>query len=613
MELIVYEKGKKRRFSAPSGANLLSVLQQNHCAVSAPCGGKGTCLKCRVTIDGIGAVLACQTTLDEAFLNRAGCEKTGSLTVRLPDQPKPQITTDGLLPPLIFSPLVAKADVCVPKPSLEDQRPDEQRLSEAAACQVPYRLLNQVSVELAKAHNHPSYCVRTDTRTIQRFVRSESPGPLGLAVDIGTTTIAGYLCDLNRGTLLASGAVMNPQVAYGADVISRVEQAIAGRGPDLQAAVTRAIGDLSKQLIDQAGQEQKLDYRKEDLAHVVLAGNTIMMHLLCGLPPEAMARTPFVPVSVSAQTLEAAELDLPLQSDTICQLLPSISAYIGADITAGLIATQLGCLENDARELTTALLLDIGTNGEMVLFDGHQMLACSAAAGPAFEGANIQCGTGGIEGAIDRVWFENGQMNWTVIGQNENNTNQARPKAVGVCGSGLVSAVAVFLRVGLIDETGRITDEPERLEGSLKKYIQPDGKKAAIVLAGEDKSLTGKPIVITQKDIRELQNAKAAIAAGIKVLLEKASLEASKIDTLYLAGGFGFHLDIADARTIGLLPDPLGKTVKMAGNTAGMGALACLLQQEQLHRAIKAVRTVKTIELSAEKRFTELFIDAMVF
>lgn len=623
MELLVIDQDQQYRFPVNENETILNALRRNGLTITAPCGGQGTCLKCTVDLEGIGSVLSCQTPMNEALWMQAKVPLDQPLVIRMPDRIKPQISTMGMLPPLILSPLIAETKIKLPEPSLEDQRPDDLRLEQESGHFVSFRLLPELPYVLRQTSFFPAYYYRTDNRCVQRFVSPDNHNPLGMAVDIGTTTLASYLCDLETGRMLASDAILNPQRSFGTDVISRIEAAESGYQEDLHKVLVKAIGEMADRLLDLAGRKYTDHFRREEIAHVVLVGNTVMMHFLGNMPADAIARTPFIPVSVSAKTLTAEDLQLPLLPDTVCQLLPSVAGYVGADITAGILATGL----TGNKEDKVALLLDIGTNGEIVLSVHNQLIACSAAAGPAFEAANISCGLGGVQGAIDKVWIEDDDLCFTVIGQprngpvkealSKNNSNSAGRnspvRAAGICGSGLVSAIAAFLKAGMIDETGRITDEPENLPFALAGRIVEEDGMPRIILADASQSANGSRIYLTQKDIRELQNAKAAIAAGILLLLEKSSLRPEEVDDVYIAGGFGNYLSIDDALTIGLLPVGFSGKTHSAGNTAGMGALACLLQQEYFHLASEIAKQVTYFELSAEKRFTDLYIDAMLF
>jgi len=396
-------------------------------------------------------------------------------------------------------------------------------------------------------------------------------------------------------------------------VISRIDQSSVS--PEarhaLRASIAGAIAGLADRLAVKAGHKLGMNISTDDIVHYVFAGNTTMLHLLTGLPAAAIARAPFIPVSRRAMTLPAAELGLPLAADAVCQLLPSISGYVGADITAGILACGLHHLPPGQN----ALLLDIGTNGEIVLASPNGLIACSTAAGPAFEGANILCGMGGVQGAIDSMACREGDLVYTTVGESNGNgkDNGQSIRPLGICGSGLVAAVAVLLDCGLIDETGRITDEPANLPASLRQRLIQYQEQAAILLVPREISATGHPIILTQKDIRELQNAKAAIAAGISLLIQQAGLRPDQIDRTYIAGGFGNYLDAAHAFRIGLLPRELRGSTRAAGNTAGMGAILCLLDHTALAEAESIARSVGYFELSGDKRFTDLYIEAMMF
>jgi uncharacterized 2Fe-2S/4Fe-4S cluster protein (DUF4445 family) len=602
MDIRVIESGRQQLLQGPAGDNLLVFLRRNHQVVHAPCGGRGTCGKCTVEIDGIGPVLACQVSLSPDLWAQAGLSDGQTLTVRLPDPVRAQISTGGILPDLEVSPLVYRGTARLPSPRLDDQRPDDRRLADATGKSVPFYLLPELPVVLRESNFAPTFWFRGDTGQILRFVGPDDGGPLGMALDIGTTTLAAYLCDLGSGRQLASASMLNPQRSFGADVISRIEQAAAGHRADLQRVLARAVGELSGRLLELSGRQSGRTRPIEDIAHLVIAGNTTMVHLLAALPADAIARTPFIPVTVSAITASAAELGLPLHPAAVCQILPAISGYVGADVTAGLLACGF---DQMAEQAGNTLFLDIGTNGEIVLATPGGLIACSTAAGPAFEGANITCGLGGVDGAIDRVFIQDGDLACSLIGP----PGPAR----GLCGSGLVAAVAMLLDLGLLDETGRITDDPEQLAEPLRRRLARIDGQEAIILLDETQSATGRPVFLTQKDIRELQNAKAAISAGIALLIEQAGLKAADIERVYMAGGFGNYLGVDHALRIGLLPSELkGRTVS-AGNTAGMGALACLLNAGYLERSQGLADRVRYFELSADRRFTDLYIDAMIF
>ena len=605
MQLTVVDSENKKIRKFQLGDNLLQVLRAGGAEIHAPCGGRGTCRKCTVHVAGIGEVLACQTFLTPELLALASTP----LTITLPGETRAQISTDGLMPDLSLSPLVYKGLIQLPQPSLGDQRPDDERFEAATGLKIPYHLLEQLPDVLRGSNFAPAFYFKVEQNgrpaEVLRFVPAASPDPLGIAVDIGTTTLAAYLYDLGSGERLAAASALNPQRIYGADVISRIDQASISDAmrQTLKKSIGDAIAGLAGQLAARATAKSGRQIEIRDVVHYVLAGNTTMLHLLLGLPAAAIARAPFIPVTRRTMTLTAAELGLPVAPDACCQLLPSIASYVGADITAGILACNL--LDNGEGG---RILLDIGTNGEIVAAGPNGAVACSTAAGPAFEGANIRCGIGGVQGAIDEVMWNGEDLSYTVISD-----NGAVPKVRGICGSGLVAAIASLLDCGLIEDTGRINDDDDSLPATLRERLTEVDGQPAIILALADTTADGQPIVLTQKDIRELQNAKAAIAAGIELLVDRAGLDPGKIEHAYIAGGFGNYLDTLHAFRIGLLPVSLSGRTRAAGNTSGMGAILCLLDARSLVRAGDIINRVEYFELSGDKRFVDLYVDAMMF
>ena len=610
MQLTVIENNIKRMLDYQIGENLLAVLQTG-VVIHAPCAGRGTCRKCRVEIEGIGSVLACQTVLTKELVTAAGRNPQHPLVIIVPDVAKAQITTDGFLPELKLAPLIFKGMITLAQPSINDQRSDVQRFEDATGMRIPFHLFRQLPTVLRDSDFSTTFYCRTglagEKGEVLRFVTAESPEPLGIAIDIGTTTLAAYLYDLGSGQRLAAASGLNPQSSFGADVISRIDQASqsADTLKALQESISQAISKLAVRLADKATAQAGRKIDVNDICHYVLAGNTTMLHLLAGLQPDAISRSPFIPVSLQTITLTAAELGLAVAPDACCQLLPGISGYVGADITAGILVCSMQTVEASKGKL----LIDIGTNGEIVVSGPQGLVACSTAAGPAFEGANIRCGMGGVQGAIDEVIWTGEDLTYTLIGDNGDKPHLAR----GICGSGLVAAVACLLDSGLIDETGRITDTPEDLPQLLKKRLLKIDSQPAVLIADAAESADGQPIVLTQKDIRELQNAKAAISAGISILIDRAGLQPAQIDQVYIAGGFGNYLDVLHAFRIGMLPPGILGRTRAVGNTSGMGAIMCLLDSANLTRCEELASQVTYYELSGDSRFVDFYVEAMMF
>ena len=387
----------------------------------------------------------------------------------------------------------------------------------------------------------------------------------GAAMDIGTTTLAARLYD-RAGNLLAETSRLNPQSAWGADVISRMEAAMAGSAGKMAAITRRALCGMLTELANAAR------IPADEITSAVITGNTVMLHLLTETDVEPLTHAPFAAKRLFGEVLTAKELGLTaLAPDAPVYLPPCIAAFIGAD-------TVTATLASDLRETPeTALLCDIGTNGEMVLWHEGTLYACSTAAGPAFEGAGISMGMSGRTGAIDRVWVSDGKMQAHVIGE-------ADP--VGLCGSGLVDAVAALLDTELLDETGYLEDDPAEISA---------------------------PVTVIQEDIRAVQLAKSAIHAGMRTLIHTAKLDCDGVSTLCIAGGFGSYLDVKNAGKIGLLPEELTDRVTVLGNAALTGA-AMLLLREDLRPACETMAgSTQIVELATNPVFVSEYMERMMF
>ena len=375
---------------------------------------------------------------------------------------------------------------------------------------------------------------------------------VGLAVDVGTTSVAAYLYDTETGALLAEKCVENPQRTKGADVISRILCALQGESAQLQAQITDCLSDLARELSEKAGVAMP--------GTRVIVGNTAMLSLATGTDVRPMAAAPF----------ELPRAFGEWEDETYYP--PCISAYVGADMTAAILTSDM-CRDPNK----TALLLDVGTNGEMALWHKGKLLCCSTAAGPAFEGAGISCGSLAIPGAICAVKAQDGQLTYETIG--------GRP-AIGLCGTGLIDTAAALLELGILEDSG---------------YME------------EDASIGDSGLYLTRADIRQLQLAKAAIRAGVDTLLAQAGIGYDAVDTVYLAGGFGSYLHSDTCGAIGLIPPDLIGKIRVLGNAAGKGAAMMLLSREEMARAEEIAAMAETIELSSSAVFMEHYVDSMMF
>ena len=387
----------------------------------------------------------------------------------------------------------------------------------------------------------------------------------GAAVDIGTTTLAARLYDRN-GQKVAETSRLNPQSAWGADVISRMEAALAGNASKIAALTRRTISDMLSDLASTAG------IASTAIDGVTVTGNTVMLHLFTETDVEPLTHAPFAAKRLFGETIPASDLELSALDPATPVYLPAcIAAFVGADTVTAVLASDLMKAEG------TSLLCDIGTNGEMVLWHDQTLYACSTAAGPAFEGAGISMGMGGRTGAIDRVWVTDGVIESHVIGE-------ADP--IGLCGSGLVDAVAALLDTEKLDETGFLEDDP---------------------------AVISDPVEVTQEDIRAVQLAKSAIHAGMRTLIHTAKLSCDEVETLYIAGGFGSYLDVQNAGKIGLLPEELTDRVTVLGNAALTGAAMLLLCSDLRPASEAMARETAIVELATNPVFVSEYMERMMF
>ncbi|HUI69016.1 MAG TPA: ASKHA domain-containing protein [Spirochaetia bacterium] len=574
-------------FSAEKGAVLRDALEKAGVLLDYPCGGKGRCRQCRVTVSHGArtspgtACLACQYAVD------ADC------TVTVPEERlsahvwKQGIRDEDIIP--TTRSCVTRAAVELHEPSLEDQRPDWERLTKALAMTdlgvgVPdSRMLEDVSTVL-RAHNWSAEAVCEERELL--WLVSRGARALGFAVDLGTTTIDMALLDLESGELVGRKAFLNGQVAFGADVISRAQSFHDDRGPVREACLS-TIQQGAHEILAETRQSPEL------VLKTVVVGNPIMIHILHGIDPWQLTRLPYVAVTSQRLRRSPAELGLTFQHRGYVETLPLVSAYVGADTVGMIVALELD------KENATSLSIDIGTNGEMVLARRGRLLATSTAAGPAFEGAQISCGMRALPGAV--VAFSVG-MDGSVLVQT---VADASPR--GICGTGLVSAIGQLLEREVVDATGRLLDPSEVALPALRDRIFSVNDEPAFAIS-EDRR-----VYISQRDIRTLQLAKGAVRTGIDTLLSTEGVEADDLDALRLAGNFGAGLDAGAAMRIGLIPPMDLAKVQVVGNAALRGAAMSLLSRECVRRCDRAARDAHFIELGAKPEFQSRFMEAMLF
>ena len=582
----------------PAGISVFEAASWAGVAIDSTCGGRGTCGKCRVQI--VAGDLP-PTEGDRRTFAEEEIRQGWRLACRSPLGPTPQ-RLEILVPALltkpkaallghgrhvILGPAVQKRYVRLPPPTLADQAADLLRLRQALPdleLDVPLEVLRALpSVVRAEAVGTTAVVVGDHLVAVEPGDTSDSC--FGLALDLGTTTIVGALLDLRTGATVALGSVLNDQERFGADVISRITYAMETDGglEKLRETVLASIDGLLATLLRSSGVD------RERIYHAVVAGNSTMLHLLVGVDPAAIALAPFPPAFAEPLDLAAAAVGIAIHPHGRVQTFPLVGAYVGADIVAGALATGIG------REDRCSLLVDIGTNGEIVLATPEQIFAAAAPAGPAFEGAQIRNGMRANDGAIEAVRM-NDDVELDVIGGGE---------PAGICGSGLADAVACLRRVGLLDVSGRLLRRRDAPSHPLcDRLVEIDGAAAFRLADG---------VELTQRDLRELQYAKGAIAAGIGILLAQAGVEEHELDEILLAGSFGTYIDPASARTIGLVPWVDLNVIQPAGNSSLEGAKMALLSFREHQLGVALASRIEYVELSSRPDFNDAFVASLAF
>ena len=567
-----------------SGINLLEQLRQGGTLLESPCNGKGLCGKCRVRVlrGDAGPV----TEAERKFLTpeelesgiRLACMAVNVTPVELDPlgllgEGEDRVLGGGDLPPFALDPAVTARPVALD----EGARAGGAALLDYLGGDLPARpsLPLLQSIPLA-AGGDPVEGVfyQGELAALRR------PGPLwGLAVDIGTTTVAVALVDLRTGSVLGEDGFVNPQKAYGLDVLSRIHYTLEHPGgeADLQRAIVQGLQHSAQTLCRQAGGEV------QDVFEAAVAGNATMIHALLGVNPASLARAPFNNVLAGPALLPAAQLGLTLHPAAMVYCLSAVSAYIGGDIVAGALATRLDEGED------SVFFVDIGTNGEMILRREGKLVSCSCAAGPALEGMNISCGMRAAPGAVEKVTIRGDRVELGVIGG-------GTPK--GVCGSGLLDAVSQGVAAGIIGKNGRIARDHPLVD------LDEQGKRRMALAPG---------LWLTQGDIRQVQLCKGAILSGCLTLLERLDLRPEDIDRVLVAGQFGRHLSPESLVGAGLLPAGLRDKIVYVGNTSRTGAMLCLLSAAERRRAEAIARSVSYVELATWPGYEAIFTGCMSF
>ena len=590
----------------PEGTTVFNAANWAGLPIDGACGGRGTCGKCRIKIiHGANT----KTESDCRFFSseeiaegwRLSCQSmvhadTVVDTLRMMAAPKAAPLVTGRK--VMLDPNTRKIYLQLPLPSLEDQRSDVKRVMDGLKDKgFVVRAVPAVWRDLPKLlrENHfAATAVLCGDELIAVEAGDTTTSVYGLALDIGTTTVVGALVNLDNGTVAAVQSSLNGQASYGADVIARISYAMQESNglALLHAAITETISNLIEALVRASG------VSREHIYEVVVVGNATMMHLLLRIDPRAMGVEPFIPAIQEPVTLAAEEIGVRLHPEARMTMIPHLGAYVGGDIVAGVLATNLVRHDDDRLRL----FIDVGTNGEIVLGSSIRALATSAAAGPAFEGAQITCGMRACEGAIEGVRMDD-DVHLQIIG------GDVRP--IGICGSGLIDAVAELLKSGLLDASGRLAF-PDAVRGRLPDRLvdRLAVKKGSLSFL---LSSQAEGIVLTQADIRALQFAKAAIASGAGMLMAKMGVRPSDLHETLLAGAFGSYINPTSARAIGLVPWlPLDR-ITAVGNAAGEGAKIALLSYRERQAAFRIPEFIEYTELSGRPEFNEMFMKELAF
>jgi uncharacterized 2Fe-2S/4Fe-4S cluster protein (DUF4445 family) len=589
----------------PAGTPVFDAASWNGIAIDSTCGGHGTCKKCKVRV--LDGQLPISTVDPRAFtpdeLNdgwRLACRAParGELTIEVPPlQTRPKAALVGVGRHVILRPSVQKRHLVLEEPSLEDQRSDLQRVTDGLddlEPRVELPVLRTLGKVLREA-NFDVTAVVCDDVLIDLEPGDTTSVRYALAFDLGTTTVVATLLDLETGQPAAVQSMLNRQQPFGADVISRVSATMLDEGAldALQARAQETLAQLTQEVCAEAGVDPGEVYE------ITLCGNVTMTQLALGMDPEPLSMAPFIVTTHQFPPLLAADLGVPVHTRAPAFVFPSLGAYVGGDIVSGMLATGL------TRDKRIRLFIDVGTNSEIALGNQDGVVATAAPAGPAFEAAQIRCGMRAAEGAIEGVSIGDGELGIEVIGDVD---------PVGLCGSGLVDAVAELVHVGLLDHSGRYADDEKALELSpaLASRLTKIGEERVFVLhwRGEDPA---DSIYLTQRDIRELQFAKASIATGWKILFGELGMEPEDVSQVLLAGSFGQYLSPASAVRIGLVPRIALPRIVSAGNVAGEGSKIAALSLRERAEAISILNEVRYVELSGRSDFNDAFIDQLAF
>ncbi|MGQ9646572.1 MAG: ASKHA domain-containing protein [Thermodesulfobacteriota bacterium] len=593
-----------RKGEVLEGKTVLEASQELGVQIESICGGVRNCGKCKIQLlEGQAsrftdeeAKFITETERSQGYRLACATQIQEDVTVLVPEesQSEGQVVRKEVTERIFdLKPAVILYPVQLPPPSLQDPLGDVDRLKKALSekyqlrdLRIDYPTLLKVSRVLREENWKVTVAV-----WMEREIIDIQPGEVdelyGLAVDIGTTTVAAYLCSLRSGKVIAAESMMNPQVAYGEDVMSRITYTMNHPEDGLEK-LHQSIIDGLNDLIQKVTRRSNLS--PDEILEMTVVGNTAMHHLFLKIDPRYLGISPFPPTIHESIDLKARELGLKVHPSANVHILPVEAGFVGADNVGVLIA------EEPYRRDEIVLIIDVGTNGELLMGNREKLMAASCATGPALEGAHIKFGMRAAPGAIERIEIdpETFEVRFEVIGNS---------KAKGICGSGIIDAIAEMYRSGMIDKSGRFRNE------SRSPRLRVPDETPEFVIAWKDETFIGKEITITQKDVRNVQLAKAALYTGAKLMMHRLGID--KVDKVILAGAFGSTIDPEKAMVLGMFPDCDLKNVSAVGNAAGDGARIALLNRDKRAEAARVAREVEYLELTIEPHFQEEFMEAI--
>ena len=624
VQVVFTPSGRRGRITA--GTTVLEAARRLGVDIDSVCGGRGICGRCQVTLGSAVGIPATETHLTAPGAveigyrgrrplragHRLACAARlqGKVVIDVPpySQVRRQVVRKRAeVTDIPVDPVARLHYIEVQPPSMERQASDLARVLTALEEQwgitvssVDHHLLVELQDALRNGRWKVTVAVH-DGDILTAVWPGFHDGPVGVAIDVGSTTVAGHLCDLSTGAVLASAGIMNPQIRFGEDLMSRVSYVMMNEGGagELTSAIRRALDALVGDLLDRAGLE------RSSLLEVTLVGNPIMHHLVLGIDPRRLGVAPFALATDDSVRIRASTIGIAANPGARLYMLPCVAGHVGADAAGAVLS------EGPHRGEEIQLLVDVGTNAEIVLGSAGRLLAASSPTGPAFEGAEISSGQRATPGAIERVRIDRATLEprFKVIGvdlwSNEDGFEQAvaRTGVVGICGSGIIEAVAELALSGVVTADGLVVDSGRSrrvtFEGRTGRYLLHDGGVEG----------RGNPIYITQNDIRAIQLAKAALRAGIRLLMDHLGVD--QVDEIRLAGAFGSHIDPTYAMVLGMIPDCDLDRVSAAGNAAGTGATMALLSGAARIEVEELVRKVEKIETAVAPSFQQHFVEAM--